>query len=119
DWSDGRPVPVRFPRIGEAEVERLYAVQLRAPSFRLRSPDHNCAPEREAARTHVREAGDPPRVQQPLLRPAAVEAADARPEESADIPPVAGKEAAIEGQSDGWVEPPEWVPDPARDREIE
>jgi hypothetical protein len=88
-------------------------------SSRLRPPDDDRPAEREPPRADIREAGVAPGLEEALFRPAAVEVANARAEEGADVTPFPREEPSARRQDRAGVEAPERVPRAARHCEIE
>src|SRR5262249_60465104 len=86
---------------------------------RARSAGHDAATEAPPPRAYVTDAGIPPELEQALLRIAVVEAADARPEEVADLGPARREHATGSRQPDAHVELPQRAPNAARDGELE
>src|SRR5262249_14771506 len=101
-------------RRGPAHRRRDGWSRSRAPS-----PGDDAATEAQPPRAYVTDAGIPPELEQALLRIAVVEAADARPEEVADLGPARREHATGSRQPDAHVELPQRAPNAARDGELE
>src|SRR5260221_3788724 len=107
--------PVVAPATGPERVERGAERGGRYPRS-LRRAHHDAATEAHPPDTQVAEPRLPPVPLDLILRMPAVEAFDARPEERADLAPLARHEPPRERQDSARGEPPERVRGPSRGR---
>src|SRR5262249_24842639 len=82
-------------------------------------PDDERAAQAEPTRAGGGDPRVPPGVEQARLGPAFVEAADARAEEAAYLPPAGRDDGSRSRQPDTYVEVPERPPDSVREAELE